>query len=99
MLMVGIVLWAVQKGWTRAHFMCDRALAISAAVAIWLNTYDIPSFDSRNNMLGWLLLTTCLTISSNNINPPESLHQRKQNALKQFIERKIGPVNPGSKAC
>lgn len=65
LLLVGVVSWLIAAACLRLKTSClgDRALVISGLMAVWLHAYDIPSFDSRNNMLGWLLLGCCLAIS------------------------------------
>ena len=62
LLLVGLVLWLLLRGWQARPQGIDRALLSSAVAAVWLHAYDIPSFDSRNNMLGWLLLSCCWAV-------------------------------------
>jgi len=74
LVLVGLVAWLLTSAWQRvqSQLLIDRALVISAWMAVWLHAYDIPSFDSRNNMLGWLLLASCCAISQTTPNPVES---------------------------
>jgi O-antigen ligase len=57
---------------TRAMGFKDRALLAASLGAIWLHGFDIPSFDSRNNVLGWLLLTCCSCLAGPDQPKPES---------------------------
>jgi len=42
----------------------DKAMLIAACIAIFLHTFDIPSFESRINLLGWILLAACWRLGS-----------------------------------
>jgi len=42
----------------------DRAWLIAAGIIIWLHLWDIPAYDSRFNMLDWLVFAALLGISS-----------------------------------
>lgn len=44
--------------------LTDRAILISATIAVVIHTFDIPSFESRINLLGWLLLSATWMIGS-----------------------------------
>jgi O-antigen ligase len=73
-LLVGLVLWLLRRGWQARPQGIDRALLCSAVAAVWLHAYDIPSFDSRNNMLGWLLLSCCWAVGAGGVGaatPPD----------------------------
>jgi len=75
MLLSGIVAIVVIKGGRAlkqstpsdrlSDHSVDKAILISACVAIFLHTFDIPSFESRINLLGWILLAACWQIGSN----------------------------------
>jgi O-antigen ligase len=66
-LFVGIIAWILTQAWTtRATLLqrpINRSLFCGAVATVWLHAYDIPSFDSRINMLGWLLMASCLAIA------------------------------------
>jgi O-antigen ligase len=63
----------VRPWWsTRNLGLKDRALLAASLGAIWLHGFDIPSFDSRNNVLGWLLLTCCYGLARPDPFKPES---------------------------
>jgi hypothetical protein len=63
MLLTGIIAWILIKGWekrlTALKQPINQALLGSAVVTVFLHAYDIPSFDSRINMLGWLVISAC----------------------------------------
>jgi len=42
----------------------DRAWLLSAGVVIWVHIWDIPAYDSRFNMAGWLIFAALLAIGS-----------------------------------
>ncbi|MBM5797396.1 MAG: O-antigen ligase family protein [Cyanobacteria bacterium K_Offshore_0m_m2_072] len=66
LLLTALVVWLGLRAWRalgRQHLpqnsgfqLVDRSLVIAATTAIWLHVLDIPSFDSRINVLGWVLL-------------------------------------------
>jgi O-antigen ligase len=65
LLLMAIVGWLLLRAWQAVGpGLGDRALLASAVAAVWLHAYDIPSFDSRNNMLGWLLLSCCAAVAT-----------------------------------
>lgn len=72
LLLVAVVGWLLISGWHQVmaqttapgERLGDRALLVSATIAVWLHAFDIPSFDSRNNMLGWLLLSCCWVLGT-----------------------------------
>jgi len=65
LLLMAIVGWLLLRAWQAVGpRLRDRALLASAVAAVWLHAYDIPSFDSRNNMLGWLLLSCCAAVAA-----------------------------------
>ncbi len=51
----------------RKNFLIDRAWWTSALILICFHATDIPMFDSRVNMLGWILLVglRCIILNSN----------------------------------
>jgi O-antigen ligase len=46
----------------------NRAWLISAGLVIWLHLWDIPAYDSRFNMVDWLIMAALLGIASGPIN-------------------------------
>ncbi|MBM5801873.1 MAG: O-antigen ligase family protein [Cyanobacteria bacterium K_DeepCast_35m_m2_023] len=69
LMTTALVSWVVIKAWQRSSHQgaIDRALIVSATIALWLHAFDIPSFDSRINMLGWLLISSCWAQSSEQV--------------------------------
>jgi hypothetical protein len=59
LLLVGLVLWllirAVRMGMARAPVF-DRAWLASALILAVLHASDLPMYDSRINIAGWILL-------------------------------------------
>ena len=63
--LLAVVASLVIRPWRSAQSLAlhDRALLAAAFGAIWLHSFDIPSFDSRNNVLGWLLVSCCYCLA------------------------------------
>ena len=59
-----VILNNLDKG---KNFIIDRAWWTSALILICFHATDIPMFDSRINILGWILLIglRCMIIQSN----------------------------------
>jgi O-antigen ligase len=59
LLLVGLVLWllirAVRLGMARS-LLFDRAWFASALILVVLHASDLPMYDSRVNIAGWILL-------------------------------------------
>lgn len=49
--------WRVRDSTMRQPI--NQALLSSAIATVLIHAYDIPSFDSRINMLGWLVISSC----------------------------------------
>lgn len=64
LLLSGITVIIVIKAAHQTTVLNDKALLIGACSAIVLHTFDIPSFESRINLLGWILLAACWRIGS-----------------------------------
>lgn len=42
----------------------DRAWLLAAGLVVWVHIWDIPAYDSRFNMLGWMIFAAILAIGS-----------------------------------
>lgn len=63
-LLAAVAALVIRPWWSASHLgLRDRGLLAAALGAIWLHSFDIPSFDSRNNVLGWLLLACCYSLA------------------------------------
>ena len=50
----------------------DRAWLLAAGLVIWVHIWDIPAYDSRFNMAGWLIFAALLAIGSRSLQPPQT---------------------------
>jgi len=50
----------------------DRAWLLAAGLVIWVHIWDIPAYDSRFNMAGWLIFAALLAIGSRSRQPPQT---------------------------
>jgi len=50
----------------------DRAWLLAAGLVIWVHIWDIPAYDSRFNMVGWLIFAALLAIGSSSLQPSQT---------------------------
>lgn len=54
----------------------DRAWLLAAGMVVWMHIWDIPAYDSRFNMAGWLIFASLLAIGSNPRQPLQMSEQQ-----------------------
>lgn len=53
----------------------DHSWWLAAVVLIWLHIWDVPFFDSRLNMAGWIVFAAVSQLPSTSGAPPESMNR------------------------
>lgn len=53
----------------------DRAWLLAAGLLIWLHLWDIPAYDSRFNMLGWMIAAALLAMGNESISSDDERGQ------------------------
>lgn len=70
MLVVGRAMaGALPLLWSRSEGL-DRAWVLSALVMLWIHLWDLPSFDSRINLLDWMLVAAIAQITHSRASSP-----------------------------